>query len=251
MGPQISIITPSFNSENFIADTIESVIAQQFQDWEMLIVDDCSTDNSLEISKRYAERNERITAVQLSENSGAAVARNTAITKARGRYISFLDSDDLWLPHKLKTQIEFMTKNKAAFCFSAYHYIDKNGRIFGQCAVPRQITYRQLLKNPIIGCLTAIYDTQKLGIIEMPLIRKRQDFGLWLRLLKKTQYAYGIQEPLASYRVHQNSMSANKFSAVSYTWSLYRRIEKLPLPASIYCFSHYIVRAFLKRNFGR
>jgi len=245
-GTLVSVITPTYNSSQFIVDALESVLAQRFQDWEMLIVDDCSTDSTVEIVSRYAAQDDRIKVTLLSENSGAAVARNTAIKAAKGRYIAFLDSDDIWLPHKLETQLDFMTEHNSSFCFSNYDRIDEKGVILGHWVVPKQVTYKQLLKNPVIGCLTAIYDTQKLGKVEMPLIRKRQDFGLWLRLLKKTQHAYGIQESLARYRVHRNSMSAKKFSAVSYTWLLYRKVEKLSMPVSVYCFSHYVVRALLK-----
>ena len=129
----VSVITPTYNSSQFIGDTIESVLAQRFQDWEMLIVDDCSTDNSVEIANRFAGRDDRISTVQLSENSGAAVARNTAISKARGRYISFLDSDDIWLAHKLETQLDFMATHQAAFCFSSYNYIDVSLIFAGLC----------------------------------------------------------------------------------------------------------------------
>lgn len=246
---KLSIITPSHNSDQFIFQTIQSVLSQSFSDWEMIIVDDCSADNSVEVIQSFVEQDSRIKLIRLSKNSGAAVARNTAIEAAQGRYIAFLDSDDLWLPHKLETQLQFMQDKDIAFSYSAYEKIDEQGQPLGLMGVPEKVNYDQLLKCCVIGCLTAIYDTHKLGKVYMPLIRKRQDFGLWLRLLKKVEYAYGIQQPLAQYRVRSGSISSKKSNAAAYTWRLYREVEQLNLIKASYYFSHYAVRGVLRTKF--
>ena len=245
----ISIITPSHNSAPFISETIQSVLGQTFSDWEMIIVDDCSTDNSVEVIQSFVEQDSRIKLIQLSENSGAAVARNTAIKDAQGRFIAFLDSDDLWLPDKLEKQLGFMQANDYPFSYAAYDKIDENGQVFGHIGVPDRVCYSDLLKTCSIGCLTAIYDTEYFGKVYMPLIRKRQDLGLWLKLLKKTKYAYGLNETLGLYKVRSDSISANKKSAAFFTWRLYREVEKLNLIKSIYYFSNYAVRGLLRTKY--
>lgn len=247
----VSVITPSHNSAQFISETIRSVLNQSFSDWEMIIVDDCSTDNSVEVIQSFVERDSRIKLIQLSENSGAAVARNRAIEAAQGRYIAFLDSDDKWLPHKLETQIQFMQDNDVAFSYAAYEKINEQGKAVGKIGVPERVTYNDLLKVCSIGCLTAVYDTQKLGKIYMPLIRKRQDLGLWLRILKQIPYAYGVQEVLGQYQLRSDSISANKRSAAQFTWKLYREVEKLNIFKASYFFAHYAVNGVLRTKFPR
>src|SRR5690554_1291639 len=204
----VSIITPSYNSSPFISNTLKSVASQSFDNWEMIIVDDYSSDNSAEVIQQYASQDPRIKFIQLEKNSGAAVARNTAIEAAQGRFIAFLDSDDQWLPHKLETQLAFMQKQNVAFSYAAYEKMNEEGAVIGSVGVPDKVAYRDLLKVCSIGCLTAMYDTQQLGKIYMPLIRKRQDLGLWLRILKQIPFAYGIQGPLGRYQVRSDSISA-------------------------------------------
>ena len=244
--PLISIITPSHNASQFISETIRSVLNQSFSDWEMIIVDDCSADNSVEVIRAFVEQDSRIKLIRLSVNSGAAVARNTAIEAAQGRYIAFLDSDDLWLPDKLEKQLAFMQVDNYPFAYTAYDKIDENGQVFGHIGVPDKVCYSDLLKMCSIGCLTAIYDTEYFGKVTMPLIRKRQDLGLWLKLLKKTDYAYGLNETLAQYRVRTDSISANKANAAKFTWRLYSEVEGLSLIKASYYFSHYAVRGLLR-----
>ena len=210
--PLVSIITPSYNSALLIVPTIKSVISQSVGNWEMIIVDDCSSDNSVEVIQSFVERDPRIKLIQLSENSGAAVARNTAIEAAQGRYIAFLDSDDAWLPNKLEKQIAFMQENNYPFTYAAYDKVNESDEVFGHVGVPSKVAYSDLLKSCSIGCLTAIYDTEYFGKVYMPLIRKRQDLGLWLKLLKKTKYAYGLNETLGLYKVRSDSISANKLA---------------------------------------
>lgn len=249
--PLVTIITPSFNSAKFISYTIASIISQTFKDWELLVIDDCSTDNSLEVITEWCKKDSRINLIQLNENSGAAVARNRGIEAADSRFIAFLDSDDKWLPNKLEKQLEFMQRNNYDFTYTAYNKVKPDGTIIGDMGVPSKLQYSNLLKKCEIGCLTAMYDTARLGKIYMPLIRKRQDLGLWLRILKETKYAYGLNDVLASYTVRDDSISSNKRQAAAYTWKLYRDIEKLPLHKAAYYFSHYAMNGILRTKFPK
>ena len=241
-----SIITPSHNSSQFISETIQSVLNQSISDWEMIIVDDCSTDNSIEVIQSFVEQDSRIKLIQLSENSGAAVARNAAIEAAQGRYIAFLDSDDLWLPDKLEKQLAFMQANNYPFTYAAYDKIDESGQVFGHIGVPDRVSYFDLLKTCSIGCLSAMYDTQFFGKVYMPTNTKREDFATWLQLLKKVDYAHGLNETLAQYRVYQNQTSAKKAKMAKENWCLYRDVEGLNLIKASYYFSHYAVRGLLR-----
>lgn len=183
---KVSIITPVYNSEKFINDTISSVLNQTYTNWEMILVDDCSTDNSKKIINEYVEKDSRFKYIKLSQNSGAAVARNTAIKAATGRFLAFLDSDDAWEPEKLDLQIKFMIENKVGFSFTSYKIVDENGKPTGKIvSVPSTINYEELLKNTIIGCLTVVIDKDVVGDIQMPNLRARQDFVTWLSILKK------------------------------------------------------------------
>lgn len=247
----VSIVTPSYNSSGYIEKTILSVINQNYKNWELIIVDDCSSDYSVQIITRYLSQDERIKLICLEKNSGAAVARNQGIEEARGRFIAFLDSDDSWHPEKLSKQVDFMLKNDYAFTYTQYHQVNENGDLVGELYFPIRVNYHNLLKTCVIGCLTAMYDTHKLGKVYFPLIRKRQDFALWLKILKQVDYAYCLPEDLASYTVRSDSISANKFKAAQYNWHLYRHIEQLSLMQSIYYFSQYAIRGILRSKFKR
>jgi len=249
--PVVSIITPLYNCAEYLDKTIESVLMQTFSSWELVMVDDCSVDNSLSIAQYYAGQDGRITVMQLEKNSGAAIARNTAIEVAQGRYIAFLDSDDRWLPNKLEEQLKFMQEKNVAFSYSAYEKLNEQGEVIGRVGVPEKVNYRDLLKVCSIGCLTAMYDTKMLGKVYMPDIRKRQDLGLWLKILKKTPYAYGVKDVLAQYQLRSDSISANKRSAAQYTWKLYREVENLSLPVASYYFSHYAINGLLRTKAPR
>ncbi|EIJ6032566.1 glycosyltransferase family 2 protein [Acinetobacter baumannii] len=251
MNKLVSIIIPSFNSAEYISKTIQSVLLQTYDDWEMIIVDDCSTDNSVNIINDFVSIDSRIKLIQLQKNSGAAVARNTGIQYAQGRFIAFLDSDDSWNDRKLEKQVHFMLANDYAFTYTAYHKVNELDENIGNMYIPNKVNYHQLLKTCIIGCLTAMYDVHKLGKVEFPLIRKRQDFALWLKILKQESFAYGLQEDLASYTVRSDSISANKFKAAQYNWQLYRHIEKLPLLKSCYYFFHYAVKGIIRSKFPK
>lgn len=247
----VSVVTPLFNCAGYLDRTVKSVLSQSFQDWEMIMVDDCSTDDSFSVANSYAMQDGRIRVIRLPENSGAAVARNTAIKAARGRYIAFLDSDDQWLPHKLETQLRFMEEHSIAFSYAAYEKINEQEEVIATMRVPEKVSYRDLLKVCSVGCLTAMYDTHRLGKVYMPQIRKRQDLGLWLRILKKEPYAYGVQQVLGLYQLRSDSISANKRSAAQYTWKLYREVEELSFFVAGYYFAHYAVNGFLRTKVPR
>ncbi|RUA05759.1 MAG: glycosyltransferase family 2 protein [Gammaproteobacteria bacterium] len=244
----VSIITPSYNSEDFISFTIKSVLDQTYQNWEMIIIDDCSTDNSTEIIQGYIQKDSRIKLIYTKKNSGPSAARNLAIEISKGRYIAFLDADDIWLPHKLKTQIQFMNDNNLSFTYSSYYLIDEKGKDLGVFNTKSNISYAGMLRTCSVGCLTAIYDTQKIGKLYMEGVFGHEDYTLWLKILKKVDYAYGIQEPLAKYRILNNSLSRDKIQAAKYQWQVYRKIEKLSLAKSLYYFVQYAYHGVKKYN---
>lgn len=244
----VSIITPSYKSENFISQTIESVLAQTYQDWEMIIVDDVSPDNSNDIVEKYCKKDSRIKLIKLEKNSGPAVARNRAIEEAKGRYIAFLDADDLWKPEKLEKQIKFMQENDCALSYSAYETMSEEGKLQNKFInPPLKVSYKDLLKSNYIGCLTAIYDTQKVDKVYMPFIKKRQDYGLWLRILKKTDFAYGINEPLATYRLMSNSVSSNKISLFKYHYKLFTEFENIGKIRTLYYLCWHVLTKLIYR----
>jgi len=239
----VSIITPVYNAKLYITACVESVRAQTYTNFEHILVDDMSTDSSAEIIQNYAKSDPRIRYHRLAQNSGPGVARNKAIEMATGRYIAFLDCDDIWFPEKLQKQIHFMQKKKCPFTFTSYMQMDKSGKYRNKTIMaPKEVSYSSaLFKNPI-GCLTAVYDTDFYGKQYMPDIRKRQDYALWLKLLKRSN-AYGIQECLAAYRLQKNSVSSNKLSLIKYEWHIYRKEEKLSFHKSVFYLSSAI---FLK-----
>jgi len=242
----VSIITPSYNSEKFISKTIDSVLLQVYKHWEMIIVDDCSSDNSNQIIEKYCIKDSRIKLIKLPKNQGAAIARNKAIEESNGRFIAFLDADDLWYPDKLTIQLEFMTANSLAFTYSSYDLIDEIEEPLGQFLTKENLTYNCLLKTNSIGCLTAIYDTHKLGKLCMPVISKRQDYALWLVILKQINCATGIVKPLATYRIRTKSISSNKMTSAMYQWKIYRNIEKISIIKSAYYFILYTFNGIKK-----
>ena len=224
----VSVIMPTYNSGKFIAESIDSVIGQSVTDWEILIVDDHSTDNTVEILRPYIKNFPNIHYYRLPMNSGPAVSRTEAIKHASGKYCAFLDSDDLWMPDKLEKQIVFMEKSGVKFSCTAYRKIDEKGRdLHTVIFPPKKTSYKKciLLSNPI-GNLTVMYDQESLGKFEVPLIRKRNDFALWLQVLKKTPFCYGMSDVLGIYRSGRvGSVSYNKIAQAKYHWQLYHEIE--------------------------
>ncbi|RMB57962.1 glycosyltransferase family 2 protein [Dokdonia sinensis] len=220
----VSIITPLYNGAQFIAQTVASIQAQTYQNWEQLIVDDFSTDDSLAIVKNLAQSDKRIKVISLSQNKGAAHARNEATAVAQGKYVAFLDADDLWHPEKLERQIAFMQQHDCAVSYTNYLHIDEDGSMLNKRikAMPR-LSYKKQHANNYIGNLTGIYDVEKVGKIDAPNIRKRQDWAVWLEAIKKAgKPALGLQEDLACYRIREGSMSANKMNLVKYNHQFYR-----------------------------
>lgn len=244
MNNKVTVITPSYNSGKYISETIKSVINQTYSNWEMLIVDDCSTDNSISIINDYCTSDNRIRLIKLEENGGAAVARNRGIKEANGRFIAFLDSDDLWHPEKLKNQIGIMIEKNIPFTFTSYQLISEGGELGKIIKSKAEVSYRNAIMSNPIGCLTVVIDTNFFGKVYMPLIKKRQDLGLWLKLLRKTT-AIGIEESLAFYRVRKDSISSNKFKLVKYHWILYRKYEKTPFFVSLYYVIYYSLSKLL------
>lgn len=220
----VSIITPSYNSSQYICETIEGIINQTYENWELLITDDCSNDNTVEIIEKYVSADNRVKLYRLDRNSGAGICRNNSIEKANGRFIAFCDSDDVWMPKKLEMQLRFMQKNDCALTYSSYMTMDEKSNVNGIVVCMNRISFASMKRDDGIGCLTAIYDTDKVGKMYMSSLRKRQDWGLWLEILKKCRVAYGIKEPLAYYRIRANSISNKKISLVKHNINVYRKI---------------------------
>ena len=248
MSALVSIITPSYNSARFINECVESVLEQTYINWELIIVDDASNDNSRELIITIAARDNRIKFIFLNKNIGVAGARNIALEKSKGRYIAFLDSDDVWKKQKLTKQIHFMQSHDLSFSFSSYESISENGiKVFKEIKAPLKIDYNSFLKNTIIGCLTVVLDKEKIGDFKMPKLRTSQDMALWLSIMKGGVIAYGIKESLAYYRIVGKSNTSNKFRVILGVWKIYRNEEGFGYMRSIWCFLNYLFNAVKKR----
>ena len=244
----VSIVIPVYNAQRFIEDTVRSVSNQTFQDWELILVDDGSEDESSAIIDHLAEKEERIRAVHLT-GGGAAVARNTGTKQARGRYLAFLDADDLWESTKLEEELKLMRKKDAAFVFTGYEFADETGRGTGKVVhVPECLQYKEALKNTTIFTSTVLFDMEKTGreLLYMPQV-KSEDTALWWRVLKAGFDAYGLNKNLVKYRRAGKSLSSNKLEAVRRIWNLYRKQEKLSVPASMYYFVFWAWNAVARR----
>lgn len=241
--PLISIVTPIYNCEKYLKDSINSVINQTYPNWELWLIDDCSDDNSAKIAKTFVEKDTRIYYEKLTVNSGAAVARNVGINKATGSFLCFLDADDLWEKEKLEKEIRFITKTKGKIIFCAYDIIDPQGKPLHKVVhVPEKINYKTLLYNNIIFTTTVLIDLEYFGRFEMPGLRSGQDLATWLMLLRKCDYAYGLNEVLASYRQVPTSISHNLKNRIVRTWNVYRKAEGLSVIKSAY---YYLLHTFI------
>lgn len=246
---KISIIVPIYNAERFLDDTIKTVLNQTYSNWELLLVNDCTKDNSKKIYERYS-KDEKIKWFDLEKNSGAAIARNKGIELSTGDYLCFLDSDDLWEEDKLQKQLDFMTINNYEFSFTGYEFADENGKPNGKKVfVPSKINYKMALKNTTIWTSTVMLNMKKLNKedIYMPNVRRGQDTATWWKILKKVDYAYGLNEILSFYRRTNESLSSNKLKALKRTWYLYRHVEKLGVICSSYNFIWYCFNAVKRR----
>lgn len=244
----VSIITPNYNCKRFIAQTIESVLSQIYTNWEMLIVDDYSTDGSYEIALEYAAKDSRIKVIRNEKNSGAAISRNKAIELAQGEFVAFLDSDDLWLPDKLEKQIAFMRENNCDFSFTEYEHIDEENNSLHQIAnVTRHLSYRKMMLHCWPGCLTVMYNQNVTGKVFSEDIKKNNDHALFLRVLKKCHNAMGMKELLAKYRIRKGSISSKKSAIIKYYIHVIHDFEKKPIIFAWFCvFTHVFVKTFLK-----
>ena len=224
--PLVSVIMPVHNSDRYLLDSANSVLQQSFKNLELLIIDNGSKDRSSTIIAELADRDSRVVSLFCSE-PGAAYARNMGIKQATGRFIAFLDSDDLWKPEKLDKQISFMCSNGYALTHTFYQKINESGEEIGDVIKrPLRLSYSDILKSNQIGCLTAVYDIHAIGKNYMPLIKARQDYGLWLSILKKQAFAYCLPESLAMYRDHTSgSLSSSKLSNLKHNWQLFREVE--------------------------
>ncbi|ESU29991.1 teichuronic acid biosynthesis [Flavobacterium limnosediminis JC2902] len=243
----VSIVTPTFNSAKFIAETVRSVQNQTYQNWEMIIVDDGSSDDTAAVVNGLASEEQRIKFFPSATNAGPAKARNKGIENASGSYMTFLDADDVWYPDFIENSIAAIKETGVHFVFSSYRRSNENMEfVYSDFIVPEKVTYTDILKSNSISCLTAFLDIKTLGKKTMPEIRKRQDMGLWLKYLKEIPFAHGIQEPKAIYRIRENSLSRNKKNLIRYQWQFYREVEQLNILQSGYYMLHWMYRGFMK-----
>ena len=243
--PLVSIITPLYNSEKYIGKTIESVLNQTYKSWEMLIIDDCSKDNGVKIVNNYILKDKRIKLFRNEKNEGVSFSRNRAIDLSQGKYIAFLDSDDLWKKEKLEKQISFMEKNNIALSYTGYEKINMDGSLRSEIKVPAKLDYKELLKNCLINCISGVYRKKKFEVFRFKKT-KVEDYVFWLEIFKQIDYAYGIQESLAYYRVSNNSRSSNKLDIVRFHWKIYREYEKLNFFKAVYYYFIYIKRGMVR-----
>lgn len=245
----VSIVVPVYNAERFLPETIGLVQKQTYRDWELILVDDCSSDNGAAIVRQYAKDDTRIRLIQQEVNAGAARSRNLGISRANGRYLCFLDADDIWTSQKLEKELVYMKEKKAAFVFTGYEFADAKGEGLGKIVhVPETISYEQALKNTTIFTSTVMIDRDKIADtdIYMPQIAS-EDTATWWHILKKYQIGYGLDENLVRYRRTEGTLSSNKLVAIQRIWGLYRRQEKLSWCKSIYCMFFWAFRAVLRR----
>ena len=250
MESSVSIITPMYNSEVFLSDTINSVLNQTHKNWELFLIDDCSTDNTLEIAQTFSKIHSNIMVLKNSTNLGAALSRNLGIEKSKGDFIVFFDADDLWKAKKLEKQLDFIKKDNCDVCFSSYELINEKGEKLNKIvkALP-VLSYNKLLKSNYVGNLTGLYDATTLGKIQTTNLRKRQDWLLWLQAIKKSgKPAKGIQESLAYYRVRKDSMSSNKLKLLKYNYWVYRKGLQFSIIKSIYFFILFLFEQFFVKS---
>lgn len=253
LSPAVSIITPTFNSERYIRHAIDSVLRQSFRDWELLVVDDCSTDSTVDTVQSHYASDPRIKVYRQDSNQGAGPARTRALSLARGRYIAYLDADDSWSFSKLEVQTAAMRSNAWGFSCTSYDVVDADGRPLDKTIrMMPEVDYRGFLTNNLLQTVGIMVDTCIVDpkLLRMPPLRRRQDAATWLQVLKAGHKCYGIQESLAQYRRTPGSLSSNKVRAAQGVWYLYRQVERLPFWYSAFCFQRYARLAVSKRTYG-
>ncbi|MGO4773626.1 glycosyltransferase family 2 protein [Flavobacterium sp. W22_SRS_FK3] len=235
MSDLVSIITPTFNAEKYIRDTLQSVLHQSYQNWEMILVDDASTDETVKIINEFAEKDVRFKLSRLSKNSGNGFARNVALEKAAGKYIAFLDADDIWFLSKLEKQIQFLKANNLSFTFSFYDCIDEEGNLLNRrVEAPANLTYEKLFFCNYVGNLTAIYDADYFGKITLEATQKRQDWRIWLTILKQIKVTKPVPESLAFYRIRKDSISSSKFKLIKHNFGVYSQFHGFNFVFSVF-----------------
>lgn len=247
----VSIIVPVYNAEKYLLETITMVKQQTYGNWELILVDDCSLDGSVQVVKACLEEcpDSRIRLIVQEENRGAAAARNRGLEEASGRYIAFLDADDVWMPDKLKIQMEYMEEKQVSFVFSAYEFGDEMALGTGKVVhVPKTLSYSRALSRTVIFTSTVLLDSRKIPkeLMMMPQVAS-EDTATWWQILRKGYVAHGIDQVLAVYRRPRESLSSNKLKAIRRIWFLYRKVEKLPLMLSCLCFVGWAWRATVRR----
>jgi teichuronic acid biosynthesis glycosyltransferase TuaG len=241
------VVIPVYNSEKHLNKTLESVLNQTYQSIEIVLVDDCSKDNSQQIINEYKKSHNNITYYRLEQNSGAAVARNKALELAKGRFIAFLDSDDIWYPKKLQQQLVLMKQKNAAICYTAIEMIDESDELIkGKRNVLQEVDYKFLLKNTMLATSTIVVDRNLTGYFKMPLIRSGQDYATWLLLMRNGTVAFGINEVLVKYRKSSNSLSANKFDSIKQVWNIQKNNEGINIINATYNSICFALNAFIK-----
>lgn len=248
--PLVSVIMPTYNAEGFVAESIESVLRQTYGNWELIVTDDCSSDHTPDIVQSYSQKDSRIDFVIAQQHSGIAGTRNQCLARVKGRFIAFLDNDDLWYPEKLEKQVRFMLDKGCAFSYSAYELMREDGTPKGKTIkTAGVVTYNKYLRNTIIGSGTIMLDREQTGSLVMPDNATSDDMALWCKILKDGHQAYPIPEVLMRYRIRSNSASANKWNAAKDVWRVYRKQERLPFFRALYCFCGYAINAIIKRIF--
>jgi len=247
--PLVSVIMPTYNSAEFIGAAIQSVQNQEYLNWELLVIDDASNDLTLASVENFVSLDSRIKLLKNLKNVGAGDSRNTGINAAKGSFIAFLDADDLWMPEKLEVQVNFMLKNDFVMSFSSYRLMTETGELLPEIveALP-ELSYKKLLRSNYVGSLTGMYNADKIGKIYSPLLRKRQDWGLWLSVLEKAGSAHGIQKPLAVYRLRKNSISNNKTALLKYNFQIYNRVLGYGFLKSCKYTSRFLWEHFMVKN---
>lgn len=240
---------PVYNAEAYLKHSIQSVISQTYQNWELLVVDDCSSDNSALLIQQFVKSDKRIKFYQTDKPSGSPTRpRNIGIEKAQGRYIAFLDSDDIWLPHKLEEQLPLFENKDTAIVYSNYEKITEEGeRSQRIVTAPCKTNYKQLLCGNVIGCLTAVYDVKKVGKMSFENIN-HEDYILWLAILKKGFVGRNTETVNALYRVRSLSVSSNKWKVLFWQWNIYVNVEKVGYIKAVYYFIHYVLKACKKNK---
>ena len=247
--PLVSVIMPTYNSAEFIGAAIQSVQNQKYLNWELLVIDDASNDLTPASVENFVSLDSRIKLFKNAKNLGAGASRNHGIKAANGSFIAFLDADDLWMPEKLEVQVNFMLKNDFVMSFSSYRLMTETGELLPEIveALP-ELSYKKLLRSNYVGSLTGMYNADKIGKIYSPLLRKRQDWGLWLSVLEKAGPALGIQQPLACYRLRKNSISNNKTALLKYNFQIYNRVLDYSFLKSCKYMSRFLWEHFIVKN---